>query len=205
MSVRACEALLAERGRRSGVDRRRHVLRLDVEGLRGLAGGALDRASHRRDERVRGRVRQRVVRHAGGAASGRGHARRGARAAERARSSALAASRTSSTTGTCARASCSTSATAPRPALLVKDGERNELLGSHGFTDGSLSLQVKVARGGSVHVGRRLPFLDVDDPAAMKERLDESSLRNFVARGRGRAGAVRARAATTSRTCARCT
>jgi 3-oxoacyl-[acyl-carrier-protein] synthase III len=64
--------------------------------------------------------------------------------------------------------------------LLVKDGERNELLGSHGLTDGSLSLQVKVARGGSVHMDDGYPFLDVADPAAMKEQLDGSSLRNFV-------------------------
>ena len=70
-------------GRRSGVDRRRHVLRLDVEGLRGLAGGAVDRAPHRRDERVRRRVRQRVVRHAGRVAACEGHARRGARPAQR--------------------------------------------------------------------------------------------------------------------------
>jgi 3-oxoacyl-[acyl-carrier-protein] synthase-3 len=64
--------------------------------------------------------------------------------------------------------------------LLVKDGERNELLGSHGLTDGSLALQVKVARGGSVHMDDGYPFLDVADPAAMKEQLDGSSLRNFV-------------------------
>ncbi len=65
-------------------------------------------------------------------------------------------------------------------ALLVKDGERNELLGSHGITDGSLSLQVKVARGGSVHSNDGYPFLDVADPSAMKEQLDGSSLQNFV-------------------------
>ena len=72
--------------------------------------------------------------------------------------------------------------------LLVKGGERNELLGSHGLTDGSLSLQVKVARGGSVHVDDGYPFLDVDDPAAMKEQLDESSLRNFVRAADGALG-----------------
>jgi 3-oxoacyl-[acyl-carrier-protein] synthase-3 len=64
--------------------------------------------------------------------------------------------------------------------LLVKDGTRNELLGSYGVTDGSLSLQVKVARGGSVHMNDGYPFLDVDDPAAMKEQLDQTSLQNFV-------------------------
>jgi 3-oxoacyl-[acyl-carrier-protein] synthase-3 len=80
-------------------------------------------------------------------------------------------------------------------ALLVRDGERNELLGSHGLTDGSLSLQVKVARGGSVHMDDGYPFLDVADPAAMKEQLDGSSLRNFVRAADGaleRSGLTRA-------------
>jgi 3-oxoacyl-[acyl-carrier-protein] synthase III len=72
--------------------------------------------------------------------------------------------------------------------LLVKDGERNELLGSHGLTDGSLSLQVKVARGGSVHMNDGYPYLDVEDPAAMKEQLDGSSLRNFVRAADGALG-----------------
>lgn len=70
-------------------------------------------------------------------------------------------------------------------ALLVKDGSRNELLGSHGVTDGSLSLHVKVARGGSVHMDDGYPFLDVDDPAAMKEQLDQTSLHNFVRAAEG--------------------
>ena len=70
-------------------------------------------------------------------------------------------------------------------ALLVKDGPRNELLGSHGVTDGSLSLHVKVARGGSIHMDDGYPFLDVDDPAAMKEQLDQTSLRNFVRAAEG--------------------
>jgi len=64
--------------------------------------------------------------------------------------------------------------------LLVKDSPANELLGCYGITDGSLSLQVKVARGGSVHSNDGYAFLDVDDPAAMKERLDATSLDNFV-------------------------
>lgn len=67
-------------------------------------------------------------------------------------------------------------------ALLVEDdAPANELLGSATVTDGSLSLQVKVPQGGSVEPsldGRR--YLDVVDPAAMKERLDEVSLPNFV-------------------------
>jgi 3-oxoacyl-[acyl-carrier-protein] synthase-3 len=67
-------------------------------------------------------------------------------------------------------------------ALLVEDeAPANELLGSATVTDGSLSLQVKVPQGGSVEPsldGRR--YLDVVDPAAMKERLDAVSLPNFV-------------------------
>jgi 3-oxoacyl-[acyl-carrier-protein] synthase-3 len=64
--------------------------------------------------------------------------------------------------------------------LLVKDGDRNELLRSYGVTDGSLSLQVKLPSGGSVSPNGGYRFLDVDDPAAMKERLDGTSLDNFV-------------------------
>jgi len=66
-------------------------------------------------------------------------------------------------------------------ALLLADGGANELLGSHGITDGSLSLQVKVPSGGSVDPEGPHRWLDVADPAAMKERLDEVSLPNFVA------------------------
>jgi 3-oxoacyl-[acyl-carrier-protein] synthase-3 len=71
-------------------------------------------------------------------------------------------------------------------ALLVADEQRNELLASHAITDGSLSLQVKVPAGGSAEpasarsVGRRRHFLDVAEPEAMKRRLDEISLPNFV-------------------------
>jgi 3-oxoacyl-[acyl-carrier-protein] synthase-3 len=70
-------------------------------------------------------------------------------------------------------------------ALLVKDGERNELLGSHGITDGSLSLQVKRPSGGSVSPNGGYRYLDVADPVAMKERLDDTSLDNFVRAARG--------------------
>jgi 3-oxoacyl-[acyl-carrier-protein] synthase-3 len=70
-------------------------------------------------------------------------------------------------------------------ALLVKEGTRNELLGSYAVTDGSLSLHVKVARGGSVHMNDGYAFLDVDDPAAMKEQLDQTSLQNFVRAAEG--------------------
>jgi 3-oxoacyl-[acyl-carrier-protein] synthase-3 len=68
--------------------------------------------------------------------------------------------------------------------LLVKNGGRNELLGCHGITDGSFSLQVKVPSGGSVFPNGGYRFLDVADPAQMKEGLDEVSLENFVAAAR---------------------
>jgi 3-oxoacyl-[acyl-carrier-protein] synthase-3 len=69
--------------------------------------------------------------------------------------------------------------------LLRRDSTRNELLGCHAVTDGSLALQVKVPRGGSVHAHDGYGFLDVDDPAAMKERLDATSLQNFVRAAEG--------------------
>jgi 3-oxoacyl-[acyl-carrier-protein] synthase-3 len=64
--------------------------------------------------------------------------------------------------------------------LLQRDAPANELLASHAITDGSLSLQVKVPSGGSVSMNGGYRFLDVADPAAMKARLDEVSLPNFV-------------------------
>jgi 3-oxoacyl-[acyl-carrier-protein] synthase-3 len=60
----------------------------------------------------------------------------------------------------------------------------NELLGSHALTDGSFSLQVKVEHGGSA-APNGYPFLDVADPASMKEGLDVVSLPNFVAAAEG--------------------
>jgi 3-oxoacyl-[acyl-carrier-protein] synthase III len=66
-------------------------------------------------------------------------------------------------------------------AIVAKDAPANELLGSAAITDGSLSLHVKVPEGGSVHPqsdGGR--FLDVDQLDAMRQRLDEVSLVNFV-------------------------
>jgi 3-oxoacyl-[acyl-carrier-protein] synthase-3 len=69
--------------------------------------------------------------------------------------------------------------------LLVKDGGRNELLGCHGITDGSLSLQVKLQSGGSVSPNGGYRYLDVADPAGMKDVLDRVSLENFVAAARG--------------------
>jgi 3-oxoacyl-[acyl-carrier-protein] synthase-3 len=69
--------------------------------------------------------------------------------------------------------------------LLLKDGGRNEVLGCHGVTDGSFSLQVKVPSGGSVSPNGGYHFLDVADPAQMKQGLDQVSLANFVAAARG--------------------
>ena len=71
-------------------------------------------------------------------------------------------------------------------ALLVRDHPANEVLASDAITDGSLSLQVKVPAGGSIEPGYdgngdgTRHFLDVLDPSAMKDRLDATSLDNFV-------------------------
>ena len=70
-------------------------------------------------------------------------------------------------------------------ALLVKNGGVNEVLGSHGITDGSLSRHVKVPSGGSVDPEGENRSLDVIDQGAMKERLDEISLPNFVRAAEG--------------------
>jgi 3-oxoacyl-[acyl-carrier-protein] synthase III len=67
--------------------------------------------------------------------------------------------------------------------LLAADAERNEVLGAHAITDGSYSLQVKVPGGGSVDPDG-YPYLDVADPASMKNGLDDISLPNFVAAAR---------------------
>ncbi len=69
--------------------------------------------------------------------------------------------------------------------LLVKDGGRNEVLGCHGLTDGSLSLQVKIPGVGSVSPNGGYRYLDVVDPAEMKQELDRVSLANFAAAARG--------------------
>ena len=68
--------------------------------------------------------------------------------------------------------------------LVTAEPDRNELLGAHAITDGSFSLQVKVARGGSTDP-EGSPYLDVADPAAMKDGLDSVSLANFVSAARG--------------------
>jgi 3-oxoacyl-[acyl-carrier-protein] synthase-3 len=69
--------------------------------------------------------------------------------------------------------------------LLVRGATENELLGCHAITDGSLSLQVKVPSGGSVHAGDGYGFLDVEDPPTMKDRLDRVSMDNFVRAAEG--------------------
>lgn len=67
-------------------------------------------------------------------------------------------------------------------ALFTRGGPGSTVLGSHALTDGSLSLQVKVTAGGSVHPDAPGPArLDVTDPAAVKARLDAVSLPNFLA------------------------
>ena len=70
-------------------------------------------------------------------------------------------------------------------ALLERDAPANELLASFAITDGSLSLQVKVPSGGSVDMNGGYRFLDVADPGAMKARLDDVSLPNFVRAAEG--------------------
>ena len=130
---------------RPGRDRRRHVLRLDVEGLRRVAGGAVDRAPARRDTRVRRRVRQRLVRHAGGAAHRARHAARRGRAAH---VLVVAACRESYLLDYANERSrfMFNFGDGAVAGLLVKDGARNELLGCHGITDGSFSLAGEAAR-----------------------------------------------------------
>lgn len=71
-------------------------------------------------------------------------------------------------------------------ALLERDLERNQVLGSHMITDGSFSHHVKVPAGGSVEpasaatVRDRRHLLTVEDAVGMKERLDPVSLPNFL-------------------------
>jgi 3-oxoacyl-[acyl-carrier-protein] synthase-3 len=72
-------------------------------------------------------------------------------------------------------------------ALLVRDHHSNLVLETAMLTDGSLSQHVKVPAGGSVSpashetVELRQHFLDVEDLSAMRARLDEVSVENFVA------------------------
>ncbi|MEX0757304.1 MAG: 3-oxoacyl-ACP synthase, partial [Acidimicrobiia bacterium] len=70
-------------------------------------------------------------------------------------------------------------------ALFEGDASRNLVMGAHMISDGSFSLDVKVPAGGSVEpashatVDGRRHFLDVPDPASMKDRLDPVTLPNF--------------------------
>ncbi len=71
-------------------------------------------------------------------------------------------------------------------ALLRRGYDQNVILGSSILTDGSFAGQVRVPAGGSVHpaslatVEGRMHFLDVADPADMKERLDPITMKNFL-------------------------
>jgi 3-oxoacyl-[acyl-carrier-protein] synthase-3 len=69
-------------------------------------------------------------------------------------------------------------------ATARNEVQRNEVLGAHTITDGSFSLHVKVARGGSVDPDGS-GYLDVEDPEGMKRGLDAVSLENFAAVARG--------------------
>ena len=125
LAVAAASRLLEEQEIDPADDRRGHVLRLDLEGLRRLAGGAVDRAPARLRQRLRGRVRQRLDGHAGRAAGSRAPSSSPSPSCGARWSSRPAASRTCSTTGTSARGSCSTSATAPSPGSSTR-GRRAE-------------------------------------------------------------------------------
>jgi len=68
--------------------------------------------------------------------------------------------------------------------LLMGDGTRNEVLGAHTITDGSFSLHVRVARGGSTEPDG-YGSLDVVDPEGMKRGLDPITMGNFIAAAEG--------------------
>ena len=169
---RACEGCSRKTGVEPDGDRRRHVLRLDVEGLRGLAGRAVDRASPRLRRMPMRSSTTTSPGDAGRAAAARATCSSPSPSCRTCSSSGPAASRTCSTTGTSARGSCSTSATARSPRCSSEDAERNELLGSHAITDGSFVAPREGRRRRqrrALHSRRRLrQYLDVDDPAAMK-------------------------------------
>jgi len=69
---------------------------------------------------------------------------------------------------------------------LRKNHRFNEVLETSVITDGSFSEDVMVVAGGTrvplshAALAARLNYLDVPDPAGMKERLEKLSLRNFV-------------------------
>jgi 3-oxoacyl-[acyl-carrier-protein] synthase-3 len=71
-------------------------------------------------------------------------------------------------------------------ALLRRDHERNRVLATVAYTDGSFADDVMVPAGGSREpasektVRDRRHFLDVRDPSDMKERLDPVAAQNFI-------------------------
>ena len=66
----------------------------------------------------------------------------------------------------------------------MRAADRTEVLGAQAIPDGSYSLPVKSAGGGSVDPeGYR--FLDVADPQSMKGGLDQVALPNFIAAATG--------------------
>jgi 3-oxoacyl-[acyl-carrier-protein] synthase III len=71
-------------------------------------------------------------------------------------------------------------------ALVARDHPANRILETSMITDGSLSAHVRVPAGGSAlpasaaTVAARQHFLDVADPDAMRQRLSEVSLDNFL-------------------------
>lgn len=70
--------------------------------------------------------------------------------------------------------------------LLSKENGKFEILNSAIYTDGSFHDDIRVPAGGSVlpasyeTIENNLHFIDVKDPADMKERLDPVSVSNFI-------------------------
>ncbi|WP_249871734.1 3-oxoacyl-ACP synthase [Oceanobacillus saliphilus] len=71
-------------------------------------------------------------------------------------------------------------------ALVTKNATKSEILASSIITDGSFSKDVFVPGGGSVNpvssevVQQKMHYIDVPNPASMKERLDPVSIPNFT-------------------------
>lgn len=70
-------------------------------------------------------------------------------------------------------------------ALVKRNATKSEILDSAIITDGSFHNDVRVPAGGSAYypsfetVENRMHYIDVTDPASMKERLDPVSIPNF--------------------------
>ena len=179
-------------GRRPGGDRRRHVLRLDVEGLRGLAGGAVHRPPARL-RRTPSRSSTTTSR------TERPIALRVARDLLRAEPElqnvlVVAACRESYLLDYANERSrfMFNFGDGAVAGLLVGDADRNELLGSHAITDGSLL----AAGEGAAAAARVDPdgyrFLDVADPASMKGGLDAGVAAELRRRRRAERSSARA-------------